>query len=171
MARTTRVWTAFRNLFAATLLAAPASAAPAIPAGRYREVREVRIKAPRRPKLSRVLEKIEKGRKQVDDDVKARKISAAEGRKLRQDLALISDKTFTLALTGRDLPEAKVETLDWELDQVHGLPSKNKPRAKEHPALAAASRRAPCAADDESYDCLKTWDAGAGPTNDLISRK
>jgi hypothetical protein len=171
MDRTTRIRTAFRSLFAATLLAAPVLAATSIPAERYRAIREVRMKAPSRPKLSRVLERIEKSRQLVDADVMTRKVSAEEGRRLRKNLAAISDMTFKLALNGRDLREARVETLDWELDQIHRLPSPKKQRQKVHAVLAAASRNSPCSADDESYDCVRPWDPGAGPTNDLISRR
>jgi hypothetical protein len=171
MDRTTRILSTFQSLFAATLLAAPLMAESAIPAERYRAIREVRIKAPSRPKLSRVLDRIVKSRKQVDEDVQTRKVSAEEGRKLRKNLSAIADKTFALALKGRDLPEARVETLVWELDQVRRLPSPKKSRQEEHRVLAAASRRGSCSADDESYDCLKTRDAAALPTNDLISRR
>jgi hypothetical protein len=171
MDRTTRIRTTLRSLFAATLLTAPVLAATPIPAERYRQVRELRIKAPSRPKLSRVLERIEKSRQVVDEDVKRRRVSAEEARRLLKTLATISNLTFASAAKGRDLSQAKVETLDWELDQIHRVPSTKKQARKEHPVLAVAIRKGPCAADDESYDCLTPLDPGAGQTNDLISRR
>jgi hypothetical protein len=171
MARATRIRTTFRSLFAATLLIAPLMAESAVPAEHYREVRELRIKAPSRPKLSRVLDRIEKSRQLVDEDVQRRRVSAEEGRRLRKTLTTISALTFASAVKGRDLSQSRVETLDWELDQIHRLPSPKKLKPKEHRVLAAASRKGSCSADDESYDCLGTMDAAALPTNDLISRK
>jgi len=74
--------------------------------------------APSRPRLSRLLEKVEKNRKLVDAEMKAKKLSAQEARALRKDLAALEKKARALAKKGRDLLDESEKSLNSELDAL-----------------------------------------------------
>ncbi|HEX4047351.1 MAG TPA: hypothetical protein VH309_05930 [Elusimicrobiota bacterium] len=107
-----------RGIFVATALGLTLGGGPAKAAELLRPVREVTLKAPSRPKLSRVLEKIQVNRNLIDDELIKKRLTAKEALRLRADLAAIERKTFATAKNGRDLVDARAKSLVWELDAI-----------------------------------------------------
>ena len=107
-----------RRLLAAAALLLPLLPAPALAAPPMREYRCAKIKRSNRPKLSRVLSKIERSMSLVDNQVMRKKLTAEEARKLFKDLAAIRDKTFAMAKKGRDLPDDGMRSLNWEVEEI-----------------------------------------------------
>ena len=108
----------FRRLFATTMLALPLMAASVNAVEPLRAVRELNAVKPRQPKLSRLLEKLQKKRSLVEAEVKTRKLTAEEGVALRQDLAALEKKARALVKKRRDLREESAKSLDSKLEEI-----------------------------------------------------
>ena len=113
-----RTRTLFRRLFVSAAVAMPLLAASAYALDPVPPVAQGKSEAPSRPRLSRLLEKVEKSRKLVDAEMKAKKLSAEEARALRKDLAALEKKARALAKKGRDLLEESEKSLNSELDAL-----------------------------------------------------
>ncbi len=107
-----------RRLFVAAALLLALPAGPALAAPPLREYRGAKIKSSRRPKLSRLLSKIERNISLVDNQVMRKKLTAEKARKFFRDLAAVRDKTLAMAKKGRDLPDDGMRSLNWEVEEI-----------------------------------------------------
>lgn len=107
-----------RGIFVATLAALTLGVRPAKAVEPLRPVREVKLKAPSRPKLCRVLEKIKLNRNLIDAGLIRRRLTQKQGLKLREDLSAIETKALATAGKDRDLLDERAKVLGWQLDAI-----------------------------------------------------
>lgn len=117
-AMSTRTRTSIRRLLAAAALALPLAGRPARALEGLRPVRELDATHPNAPRLSRLLTRLRRNRSTIDAEVKARRLTEAEGRRLRRDLAAVERKARALARKTRHLSEESAKALDGEIDEI-----------------------------------------------------
>jgi hypothetical protein len=117
-AMSTRARTIIRRLFVAAGLALPFLAGSAFSQEPLRSVRELNATSPRPPKLTRLLAKVRRNRGLVDEGVKARKLTAAEGSRFLRDLTAIEKRARALARRKWSLTDETAKSLDSELDEI-----------------------------------------------------